>query len=132
MRPLRVLIVEDNPLDAELVVAELRRSGFDPTWERVETAEAFLDALSPELDVIISDFSMPAFDAPRALELVRIQAPELPLIIVSGTIGEETAVSAMREGAADYLLKDRLARLGHGGDPSARAPARRRRCGARP
>jgi len=112
VRPLRILIVEDNPLDAELVIAELRRSGFDPTWERVETAEAFLDALSPELDVIISDFSMPAFDAPRALELARIHAPELPLIIVSGTIGEETAVSAMREGAADYLLKDRLARLG--------------------
>jgi len=112
VRPLRVLIVEDNPRDAELIVAELRRAGFDPEWDRVETAESFLEALSPDLDVILSDFYLPGFDATRALELRTAYVPEVPLIIVSGTLGEETAVSILRDGAADYLLKDRLARLG--------------------
>ena len=112
MRPLKLLVLEDEPMDAELIVAELRRSGFEPAWERLDTAEAFVDALSPELDIIISDYSMPSFDAPRALDLLSARCPEVPLIIVSGTVGEELAVLGLQGGAADYLLKDRLTRLG--------------------
>ncbi|HVS02395.1 MAG TPA: ATP-binding protein [Thermoanaerobaculia bacterium] len=111
-RPLRVLLLEDSPADAELVVAELRRAGFEPQWERVQSEEECVARLRADLDVVISDFSMPGFDAVRAIELVQEHVPHVPLIIVSGTVGEETAVAAMRRGASDYLLKDRLARLG--------------------
>jgi PAS domain S-box-containing protein len=109
---LRVLIVEDSPLDAELLVCELRRAGFDPQWQRVETERDFLDGLSPDLDLILSDFEMPAFNGLRALELLRLGGRDIPFIIVSGNIGEETAVEAIRNGAIDYLLKDRITRLG--------------------
>ena len=91
---------------------ELRRGGFDPTFERVETREAMAAALEREpWDLIISDYSMPTFDAPRALALVRDRGLDVPVIIVSGTIGEETAVEALRAGASDFIVKDRLARL---------------------
>lgn len=111
-RPLKVLILEDDPYDAELVLRELRRGGYEFDWKRVDSEEGFLAALHPELDIILSDYAMPSFDAPRALELLRLKDFDVPLIIVSGTIGEDVAVEAMRHGAADYLLKDRLARLG--------------------
>jgi PAS domain S-box-containing protein len=111
-RPLRVLILEDHPSDAELAVRELRRAGYLPEWERVETAEAFLEKLEGNYDVILSDYSMPQFDGIRALRLLKEHGAQIPFILVSGTMGEETAVAAMKEGASDYLLKDRLARLG--------------------
>jgi PAS domain S-box-containing protein len=109
---LKVLVVEDNLQDAELVVRELRRAGFEPAWQRVDTEAAYLDQLQPGLDLVISDYAMPQFSGLRALELLKQRGIDLPFILVSGTIGEETAVAAMKQGAADYLLKDRLARLG--------------------
>ena len=111
-RPLRVLLVEDRDSDAEIVLRELRNGGFAPEWERVETEAGFLDSLQRDFDIILSDYSMPQFDGLRALALVKRRAPEIPFILVSGTMGEETAVAAMKQGATDYLLKDRLARLG--------------------
>ena len=110
--PLRVLILEDRPTDAELILHELRQAGFDPEWQRVETEEEYLTALHPALEIILSDYSLPHFDGLSALRLLRARGLDLPFIIVSGTIGEDIAVSAMKEGADDYLLKDRMARLG--------------------
>ncbi len=109
---LRVLILEDREADAQLVVHELRAAGFDPEWERVEDEAQFLARLDPPPNLICADYSMPQFDAVRALALLRQRGLDVPFIIVSGSIGEETAVAAMRLGADDYLLKDRLARLG--------------------
>ncbi|MDZ4402454.1 PAS domain S-box protein [Prosthecobacter sp.] len=111
-QPLRVLIVEDNPNDAELVLRDLRRAGFDPDWQRVETEHDYLDRLKPDLDIILSDYDMPEFSGPRALELLKHRGMDTPFIIISGTIGEDVAVDVMKLGATDYLLKDRLARLG--------------------
>jgi PAS domain S-box-containing protein len=111
-QPLKVLIAEDNPADAELMVRELRRAGFEPDWQRVDTEAAYLERLDSGLDLVLSDYAMPQFSGLRALELLKQRGLEVPLIIVSGTIGEDTAVAAMKVGAADYLLKDRLTRLG--------------------
>jgi PAS domain S-box-containing protein len=111
-RPLRVLLVEDRDTDAEIVLRELRHGGFAPEWERVETEAGFLDSLQRDFDIILSDYAMPQFDGLRALALVKERALKIPFILVSGTMGEETAVMAMKQGATDYLLKDRLARLG--------------------
>jgi PAS domain S-box-containing protein len=108
-----MLIVEDSLADAELAVRELRRAGFEPDWTRVETEADYAANLHPDLDLILSDCSMPEFSALRALALLRERGLVIPLVIVSGTIGEEAAVAAMKEGAADYLLKDRMGRLGH-------------------
>ncbi|MCE0523012.1 MAG: response regulator [Methylacidiphilales bacterium] len=109
---IQILIVEDNPDDAELLVRELSRSGLEFDWQRVDTESEYLARLNSDLHLILSDYEMPQFSGLRALELLR-QQPDLdiPLIIVSGTIGEEMAVKAMQLGAADYLLKDRIARL---------------------
>lgn len=93
------------------MVHELRRD-FNPEWQRVETEPDFLAHLSPAPDVILADYTMPQLDARRALQLLRAQGFRIPFIVVSGTIGEEKAVAMMRQGAADYLLKDRLGRLG--------------------
>ncbi len=112
-RPIRVLIVEDNPADAELVVRELHRAGFDPQWQRVDTEAEFLDRLHPDLDIILSDYSMPQFDGLRALELLKQGGRDVPFIFISGTLGEEKAVEAMKQGVTDYLLKDRITRLGN-------------------
>jgi two-component system, cell cycle sensor histidine kinase and response regulator CckA len=110
---IQILIVEDNPADADLVVRELRRSGFEFDWQRVDTEAAYLARLNPGLHLILSDYQMPQFSGLRALELLKQKpALDIPFIIVSGTIGEELAVMAMQQGAADYLLKDRIARLG--------------------
>ena len=109
---LNVLILEDRPADAELMLHELRRAGFDPVWERVDTEADYLSRLDPALDVILADYSLPQFDGVRALQLMQERGLDIPFIIVSGTIGEDVAVAAMKQGAADYLLKDRLARLG--------------------
>ncbi len=109
---LRLLLVEDNPHDAELLLRELRRAGFDPVWQRVDSALAFVDSLSPDIEIILSDYSMPQFDGLRALKLMQEHGLEIPFIVVSGAIGEEVAVEAMRSGANDYLMKGNLAKLG--------------------
>ena len=110
---IQILIVEDIPADAELLVRELRRSGFSFEWQRVDTEAEFLAKLNSGIHLILSDFEMPEFNGLRALELLKRQTLlEIPFIIVSGTIGEEVAVQAMKMGAADYLLKDRITRLG--------------------
>ena len=113
MATLRLLIVEDDATDAELVIRELRKGGFDPHYRRVDTREAFLTGLSEEqLDVIIYDHNLPHFSSSEALQLTRQSDLSIPFIIVSHAIGDEEAVALMRAGAADYLLKDRLGRLG--------------------
>jgi CheY-like chemotaxis protein len=109
---LRVLIVEDNQRDAALLVRELKRGGYDLTYERVETLEAMQGALGRQSwDLVVSDYSMPRFSAPAALNAVRAAELDLPFIIVSGTIGEDTAVAAMRAGASDFMQKGQLTRL---------------------
>ena len=111
-KPLRALIVEDSPNDAELLIHELTRGGYDLTTERVETADALKAALSREpWDIVLSDYSLPTFTGPDALRITHALECDMPFIIVSGTIGEETAVSALKAGAHDFLVKGRLARL---------------------
>ena len=110
---LRVLLVEDSMLDAELLIRALQRFGYTAIWERVETPEDFRRALAGQpWDLVLADYSLPKFNGLDALEIVKSSGLDLPFILVSGTIGEETAVSAMRSGVYDYLLKDRLTRLG--------------------
>jgi two-component system cell cycle sensor histidine kinase/response regulator CckA len=111
-KPLKVLIVEDRAEDAELLVRELRRAGFQPEWRRVEEERHYREFLSPDLDVIFSDYTLPAFSTQRALEILVESRMEIPFIVVSGTIGEERAVEALKAGATDYILKDRLQRIG--------------------
>jgi two-component system cell cycle sensor histidine kinase/response regulator CckA len=111
--PLRVLLVEDSETDAKLVIRELKRSGFEPEVERVETAATMKEALDRHRwDIVLSDFTMPAFSAPAAFNLLKAQKVDIPFIIVSGTVGEETAVQAMRLGVSDYVLKGKMTRLG--------------------
>ena len=110
--PLRVLILEDHESDAQLMIRQLKRSGFEPVWQRVETEAEYMARLASLPDVILSDYRMPEMDAERALEILRESALPIPFIVVSGAIGEDVAVAMMRKGATDYLLKDRMARLG--------------------
>ncbi len=112
LRPIRVLLVEDSEEDAVLVLRELKKGGFVPDWERVQTPDGLADALDrASWDVILSDYAMPGFSGPAAYELMKKRGFDLPFIIVSGTIGEETAVAAMKAGVHDFVLKDRLHRL---------------------
>ena len=109
---LKVLSIEDSEDDALLVMRELRRGGFTVVWERVETAEDLQKALAKQTwDVIISDYHLPKFDASRALQIVKHDFPDLPFIVVSGLIGETSAVELMKAGAHDYLMKGSLTRL---------------------
>ena len=111
-KSLRVLNIEDSEDDAALVVRQLRQSGYDPKVKRVCTPGAMNAALREQTwDLVITDWSMPQFSAPAALELLKSMELDLPFIIVSGTIGEDIAVAAMKAGAHDYLMKDNLARL---------------------
>lgn len=111
-RPLRVLIVEDSADDAELVVRELARGGFAVTSERVDSARGLREALDrARWEVVLSDYAMPGFSGTEALNLVKGAGLDVPFIIVSGTVGEEAAVGAMRSGAHDYVLKQSLVRL---------------------
>jgi diguanylate cyclase len=110
--PLRALIIEDSADDAALILRELSRHGFQPLAVRVETREALHAALDgQEWDVIICDYRLPGFNGLEALAIVRRRNLDVPFVIVSGNIGEEIAVSAMKNGAQDYIMKDRLARL---------------------
>jgi PAS domain S-box-containing protein len=110
--PLKVLVAEDNPADAELTLRGLRKAGFDPQAAVVETEADFQREVARGVQIVFSDYRMPELNALRALELTQATGLDIPFIIISGTIGEETAVEAMKKGAADYLMKDRLGRLG--------------------
>src|SRR5215469_9378993 len=109
---LRLLILEDVPAEAELAVRALETAGLSCDWRRVENETGFrvqLRMLRP--DIVLSDFSLPRFDGRSALAIVAAEAPDTPFIFVSGTIGEERAIEALKQGAVDYVLKENLARL---------------------
>ena len=111
-KPLRLLLVEDSEDDAMLLLAYLERGGYEPVSERVDTETAMSAALSRlRWDLVISDFTMPQFSATAALSLLQKTGNDLPFIIVSGSIGEDTAVAAMKAGAHDYIMKNNLSRL---------------------
>jgi PAS domain S-box-containing protein len=112
-KPLNLLIIEDSVDDAELIAHRLSTSGFDLNWTRVETEADFLTRLqNGPPDIILSDHCMPRFSGLRAAELLKEKGLDVPFILISGSIGEEAAVELMKHGATDYLLKDRIARLG--------------------
>jgi diguanylate cyclase (GGDEF)-like protein len=114
MTPLRLLLVEDSENDATLLIEHLRQGGYDPRCTRVDSAKALTEALEAdehELDMIIADYTMPGFSGTAALSIVRDRGLEVPFIFVSGTIGEEIAVEAMKNGADDYIIKSNLNRL---------------------
>src|SRR5260221_117793 len=109
---LRILLVEDLASDAELEMLELERAGLSVTHSIVDNKKSFVDALREfEPDVILSDFSMPGFDGTTAVALSREMRPDTPFIFVSGTIGEESAIDALKSGATDYVMKTNLVRL---------------------
>jgi putative two-component system response regulator len=109
---LRVLMVEDSESDELLIIRELKKGGYEPEYERMETAAGMKKALKEkQWDIILCDYNMPEFNAPSAIALLKETNIDVPLIIVSGTIGEETAVECMRSGAHDYIMKTNLSRL---------------------
>jgi DNA-binding NtrC family response regulator len=111
-KELRILILEDLATDAKLIESELRKGGIAFSSRRVETREDFFKELRDFApDLILSDYKLPSFDGSSALSIAKEQCPNVPFIFVSGTIGEELAIDTLKEGATDYVLKDRLARL---------------------
>jgi signal transduction histidine kinase len=111
-RKLRTLLIEDSESDAELLILTLEKAGYVPEWERVCTAEKLQDALREKTwDIIFSDHNMPEFNSLAALEIRNKSGLDIPFIILSGTIGEDVAVEAMRAGASDYMVKGKAARL---------------------
>lgn len=110
MKP-HILLLEDNELDADLVTERLRRGGIDLEARRVWTREDFTSALKDCPDLILADFTLPSFNGMQALDIARETCPHIPFIFVSATLGEEVAVEAMKNGATDYVVKSRLARL---------------------
>jgi len=110
-KKLHLLILEDNPYDAELMITNLESDGFVVEWKRVESEKAFKKALAEKPDIILADYKLPSFDGMASIKLQQQIAPDIPLIIVSGTIGEDTAVDCLKAGATDYVLKDLLYRL---------------------
>jgi DNA-binding NtrC family response regulator len=125
--PLRVLIVENSEDDALLMVDCLREAGYDPDWHGVETAQQLTAALASAGDwgLILSDYTMPSFGGLQALEIYRRSGLDIPFILVSGSIGEERAVEAMRAGVQDYIMKDHMQRLGPAVDRELREAANR-------
>jgi signal transduction histidine kinase len=111
-KPLHVLLVEDSPTDAELILHELARGGYDVTFERVQTAEDMRAALGRRRwQLVLSDYSMPTFSGPEALAVLQESTRDLPFIMMSGSVGEDTAVAAMKAGASDFVVKHNLTRL---------------------
>ena len=111
-KTIKVLVVEDSEDDTRLAMLTLRRAGFEPSYRRVQDADSLLAAISEERwDAVLSDSRLPTFSGVEALRLFRKSGLDIPFIFVSGTIGEETAVEAMKAGASDYVMKQNLARL---------------------
>src|SRR5260221_1498967 len=108
--PLQAWILEDRQADAELIAVELKRAGFAPDWQRVETAHDLRLRLTPTLQVILADYSLPGFTALDALAILKESGLDIPFIIVSGSLGDDRAVECLKRGATDYILKDRMAR----------------------
>ena len=109
---LHILVLEDNMLDAELAIQALDQAGYTCHWDCVDTREAFLARLDGHIyDLVISDYNLPMFDGLTAVQLLRQRDPDLPFILVSGTLGEETAIESLKAGATDYVIKSHLARL---------------------
>ena len=123
---LRILILEDSLPDAELMLRELRRAGYEPEWKRVEKESDYLAQLDQGWEIILADYSLPQFSGLRALALLQERGLDIPFILVSGTIGEDMAVAAMKAGANDYLLKGSLTRLAPTVDRELRDAAERR------
>ena len=122
--PLRVLVLEDRADDAELLVHELEESGFALEWHRVEAEREYVAEVQFWLpDVVLADYALPQYDALQALHWLQAHQPDIPLIVITGQTSEEAAVACMQQGAADYLLKDRLNRLG----PAVRRALEQRR-----
>jgi diguanylate cyclase (GGDEF)-like protein/PAS domain S-box-containing protein len=111
-KSLQTLIIDDSEDDVLLIIRELKRGGYDPVYERVETAEAMEKSLEDkQWDIILCDYKMPNFSAPSAISLLKKTNIDIPIIIISGAIGEETAVECMRLGARDYIMKGNFSRL---------------------
>ncbi|HVK57738.1 MAG TPA: response regulator, partial [Candidatus Kapabacteria bacterium] len=111
--PLKILIVEDSKDDAELLLRAVKQAGYEPSHAIVQNARGLRAELSKQQwDLVVSDYVIPGFGGPAALKVLRDLGHETPFIIVSGKIGEDVAVEALHSGANDYLLKDRLTRLG--------------------
>ena len=114
MDPIKILLVEDVELDAELTEHELKRAGLDFISQRVEEESDFIKQLEIfKPDIILADHSLPHFDGISALKIANEKSPEIPFIFVSGKIGEDFAVEMLKEGATDYVLKSNLPKLGH-------------------
>ena len=111
-KPLKTLVIEDSEIDALLLIEQLKAGGYDPESHRVDNAEDLAAALAGRpWDIVFSDHNMPRFSSTEALKMVRASRPDVPFLIVSGAIGEEAAVAAMKAGAQDYLMKGNMARL---------------------
>ncbi len=121
--PLNVLFLEDHPDDVTLMLHELEKAGYEPEWQRVETEAEYVAHIGTGYEIILADYNLPQFNAVRALDILVESGLDIPYIIVSGSISEEIAVECMKKGASDYLLKDRLARLG----PAVTESLRRKR-----
>ena len=112
MQPVRLILVEDMPTEAEIAIRHLEAGGFSCQWSRVDTEATLRAALAEgRPDLILSDFTLPGFDGLTALEMARAAAPDIPFLFLSGTIGEERAIDALQRGAVDYVLKTNLERL---------------------
>src|SRR2546423_905618 len=99
--PLRLLVLEDQQTDAESMVAELRRAGFEPEWRRIDTEADFLASLEPAPDLVLADYNLPSFNAMHALRQVQDQGLDIPFIVVSATLSDEEAVACIKQGATD-------------------------------
>ncbi len=109
---LNILFLEDNPLDVDLAIVALKQAGIDCAYVRVDTRQEFIDSLNDSVDIILADYTLPQYNALEALSDLKEKGFDIPVVIITGTISEEVAVECIKQGAADYLLKDRLTRLG--------------------
>ena len=112
MQPVKLVLVEDMPMEAEIAIRQLESGGFSCNWKRVDSEQLLRRTLAESNpDLILSDFTLPGFDGLSALEIAHEVSPDTPFIFLSGTIGEERAIDALQRGAYDYVLKTNMARL---------------------